>query len=202
MLKGLFDPDGVFARAMDWVGRMVLLNVLFLLCSIPVITFGASSAALYGCIQKMQKGDDNKVLPLFFKTFAANFKTATLAWLILLPFVALCVVDLLVVPSGLWRMIATLGLQVCAMVAVLLFPLCARYENRPATHVKNAFLLAMGNLPRVLAIFVIWGIPIAACLLSGTVLYVLSIMWVLFGYAMLSWLNQALLWPIFDKLEA
>mgnify|MGYP003305358571 CR=1 FL=1 len=30
MLKGLFDPDGVFARAMDWVGRMVLLNVLFL----------------------------------------------------------------------------------------------------------------------------------------------------------------------------
>ena len=59
MLKGLFDPDGVFARAMDWVGRMVLLNVLFLLCSIPVITFGASSAALYGCIQKMQKGDDN-----------------------------------------------------------------------------------------------------------------------------------------------
>ena len=102
----------------------------------------------------------------------------------------------------LWRMIATLGLQVCAMVAVLLFPLCARYENRSATHVKNAFLLAIGNLPRVLAIFVIWGIPIAACLLWGSVLYVLSIMWVLFGYAMLSWLNQALLWPIFDKLEA
>ena len=88
------------------------------------------------------------------------------------------------------------------MVAVLLFPLCARYENRSATHVKNAFLLAIGNLPRVLAIFIIWGIPIAACLLWGTVLYVLSIMWVLFGYAMLSWLNQALLWPIFDKLEA
>lgn len=202
MLRGLFDPDGAFARAMDWVGRMVLLNVLFLICSLPIVTFGAASAALYGCIQKMQKGYDGKLFSLFFKTFAANFKTATFAWLILLPIVALCVVDLLVVPAGLWRMIATLGLQVCAMVAVLLFPLCARYENRPTTHVKNAFLLAVGNLPRVLAIFVIWGIPIACCLVSGTVLYVLSIMWVLFGYAMLSWLNQALLWPVFDKLEA
>lgn len=202
MLRGLFDPDGAFARAMDWVGRMVLLNVLFLICSLPIVTFGASSAALYGCIQKMQKGYDGKLFSLFFKTFAANVKTATLCWLILLPLVALCVVDLLVVPSGLWRMIATLGLQVCAMVAVLLFPLCARYENRPTTHVKNAFLLAVGNLPRVLAIFVIWGIPIGACLVSGTVLYVLSIMWVLFGYAMLSWLNQALLWPVFDKLES
>ena len=202
MLRGLFDPDGAFARAMDWVGRMVLLNVLFLICSLPIVTFGASSAALYGCIQKMQKGYDGKLFSLFFKTFAANVKTATLCWLILLPLVALCVVDLLVVPAGLWRMIATLGLQVCAMVAVLLFPLCARYENRPTTHVKNAFLLAVGNLPSVLAIFVIWGIPIACFLVSGTVMYVLSIMWVLFGYAMLSWLNQALLWPVFDKLEA
>lgn len=202
MLKGLFDPDGAFARAMDWIGRMVLLNVLFLLCSIPVITFGASSAALYGCIQKMQKGYDGKLTALFFKTFAANVKTATPAWLVLLVFVALCVVDLLVVPAGLWRILATLGLQLCAMVAVLLFPLLARYENRPLTHVKNAFLLAVGNLPRVIGIFILWGIPVGACLVSGVVLYVLSIMWVLFGYAMLSWLNQAILWPVFDKLEA
>ena len=51
-MKGLFDPDGVFARAMDFLWRMIVLNVLFVLCSIPLVTFGASSAALYSCIQK------------------------------------------------------------------------------------------------------------------------------------------------------
>ena len=87
------------------------------------------------------------------------------------------------------------------MVLVLLFPLCARYENTARTHVKNALLLALGNLSRVLAVFVLWGIPIGACLYSGTVMYVLSIMWVLFLYAILSWVSQAILWPIFEKLE-
>ena len=43
-MKGLFDPDGVFARAMDFLWRMIVLNVLFVICSIPVVTFGASSA--------------------------------------------------------------------------------------------------------------------------------------------------------------
>lgn len=200
-MKGFFDPDGVFARAMDFLWRMIVLNVLFLICSLPVVTFGASSAALYGAIQKAQKGYDGKLFRVFFEKFRENFKAATLSWLILLPLVVICVVDLLVAPAGLWRIIATLGLQLCAMVAVLLFPLLARYENRPATHVKNAFLLAIGNLPRVLAVFILWGIPIGACLVSGTVMYVLSIMWVLFLYAILAWVTQSLLWPIFNKLE-
>lgn len=201
-MKGFFNPDGAFFRAMDFFSRMIVLNLLFVLCAIPVITFGASSAALYGCIQKCQKGYDGKLAGLFFQKFRENFKSATLSWLILLPVIALCVADLLVVPAGLWRILAVLGLQVCAMVAVLLFPLCARYENGAANHVKNAFLLSVGNLPRVLAVFVLWGVPIGACLYSGSVLYVLSIMWVLFLYAILSWVTQALLWPIFERLES
>ena len=200
-MKGLFDPDGVFARAMDFLWRMIVLNVLFVICSIPVFTFGASSAALYGCIQKAQKGYDGRLAGLFFRKFRENFKTATLSWLIMVIPIALCVADLLVVPAGLWRIIAVLGLQVCGMVLVLLFPLCARYENRAGVHVKNALLLALGNLPRILAVFVLWGIPIACCLYSGTVMYVLSIMWLMFLYAILSWVSQAILWPIFDKLE-
>ena len=201
-MKGFFDPDGAFARAMDFMWRMVVLNVLFLLCSIPLFTIGASSAALYGCIQKAQKGYDGKLAGVFFSKFGENFKTATPAWLLVAAVIALCTLDLLVVPSGLWRVLAVLGLQVCGMVLVLLFPLLARYENRSTVHVKNALLLALGNLPRVLAVFVLWGVPIGACLVSGTVLYVLSIMWLLFLYAILAWVTQAILWPIFDKLEA
>lgn len=200
-MRGLFNPDGDFAHAMNWIGRIIWLNFLFLLGVLPIVTAGVSYAALYACLQKMQQGYEGKLTKLFFDAFGENFKTATVSWLILLSAIVLCLVDFLVVPAGFWRVLAVGGLQVCAMVMVLMFPLIARYDNRPLQHLKNALLLALGNLPRVLCIFVLWGVPIGACLKWGVALHVLSILWLLLGFAALSWLNQKLLWPIFRAID-
>ena len=45
----LFEPDGLFARGMCYVYYLMVINVLWLICALPVVTFGASSAALYAC---------------------------------------------------------------------------------------------------------------------------------------------------------
>ena len=47
MLKGLFDMDNPFWRFMSLVADLIILNLLFVLCSIPIITIGASTTALY-----------------------------------------------------------------------------------------------------------------------------------------------------------
>lgn len=46
MLKSFFDPNGAFARGMERVWSLIVLNVLWLVCSLPVVTMGASCAAL------------------------------------------------------------------------------------------------------------------------------------------------------------
>ena len=43
----LFDHDGPLMRALTYLGNLILLNLVFLLCCLPVVTAGAACAALY-----------------------------------------------------------------------------------------------------------------------------------------------------------
>ena len=60
MLKSFFDPNGAFARGMERVWSLIVLNVLWLVCSLPVVTMGASCAALYQVLGKLIAGEDKK----------------------------------------------------------------------------------------------------------------------------------------------
>ena len=68
----LFNPDGLFARIMNTVLALIVLNVLWLLCCVPVVTAGASTAALYAVLIRMRDGDDAKVLRRFFAAYSFN----------------------------------------------------------------------------------------------------------------------------------
>ena len=79
--------------------------------------------------------------------------------------------------------------------------LMARYENTWRNHMKNALLLAVGNLPRMLLIWAIWAVPVGVCVFLPEVGFYLSIVWVLVGYSSLSYVTALLLRPIFRKLD-
>ena len=84
MLKSFFDPNGAFARGMERVWSLIVLNVLWLVCSLPVVTMGASCAALYQVLGKLIAGEDGHVARQFFRAWGENWKKATPVWLILL----------------------------------------------------------------------------------------------------------------------
>ena len=84
-------------------------------------------------------------------------------WLILLAVAALCGFDLYMArlnESFLWELLAVFALQLAAMVMTFAFPLMARYENTWRNHLKNAMLVAVGHLPRMLLIWLIWAVPV------------------------------------------
>lgn len=80
----LFDYDGPLMRALVYLGELILLNLLFLLCCLPVITAGASAAAMYTVAFRNLDGKGGHVCRQFFSAFRANFKKATLQWLVML----------------------------------------------------------------------------------------------------------------------
>ena len=84
MLKSFFDPNGAFARGMERVWSLIVLNVLWLVCSLPVVTMGASCAALYQVLGKLIAGEDGHVARQFFRAWGENWKKATPVWMILL----------------------------------------------------------------------------------------------------------------------
>ena len=203
MFKSLFDPNSAFARAMDRVASLILLNVLWLVCSLPVITAGAATAALYELLEKLVLNHrEDHLTGRFFQAFRSNFRRATAVWLVLLAAAAICAADL-VLANGqrVWQVPAVLGLQVVALVMTLVFPLLGRYDNTVGNHLRNAALLSVGHLPRVLLIWLIWAVPIGAMLFVPGMVYYLSIVWLLIGYASLSYITVLILCPVLEKLD-
>lgn len=76
--------DSPFYRTMGRIGDLVLANVLWLVCSLPIITAGASTLGLFTVVNKMAAKEDYTVRTDFFKAFRRDFKQSTALWLVLL----------------------------------------------------------------------------------------------------------------------
>ena len=205
MLKSLFDPDGDFAKAMGLLGDLIALNVLFLVTSIPIVTIGASSAALYSALWKLRRGEGH-VFANFRRGWRENWRRGTACWLPLLPLLALAAVDLLLAGeagSFLWKLLAVFGLQVIALVLTLVFPLIARYDNIWRNHLANALVLAVGHLPRVLLSWLPWALAVGLTIWLDGELTIRAFLplWLLVGYSGLSYVSLGLLQPVFRQLE-
>ena len=73
---------------------LILLNLIFLLCCIPVVTIGPAITALYAVSLRSVRYGDGYVIQTFFRSFKQNFKQSFVVGMIGLLFVCLLVIDL------------------------------------------------------------------------------------------------------------
>ena len=73
-----FDIDGPFLGGLTKMADVFILNLLLILCSLPIFTFGAAYTALYYVTLKMVKDEECYIAKAFFKSFKQNFKQATI----------------------------------------------------------------------------------------------------------------------------
>lgn len=90
----MFRIDGKFFGALSKLADLVILNILFLACCLPVVTIGASITALYAVTKKMAEDREGYIFKGFFISFKDNFKQSTIMWLILLVPIVIVSVDL------------------------------------------------------------------------------------------------------------
>lgn len=77
-MQSLFSLDNPVIHFLSEVGDMIIANLLFLICSIPIVTIGAGWAALHKITQTIASQEDQMLLPTFFRTFKENFKQSTI----------------------------------------------------------------------------------------------------------------------------
>ena len=204
-MNKFFDPNGLFAQIMNVILGLILVNVVWIICSIPVVTLGASTTALYSVLLRLRDGDDTKMVRRFFAAFGANFKRATAVWLVVLAGIVVCGLDLYFatqMDSGVARVIAGFGLVLVGMVFTFVFILVARYENTWRNHLKNALLIAMGHVPRLLLSWLLWGAAVFLTLYSANTMYVMILMWLMAGVSCLCYANLMIFTPALRKLES
>ena len=161
----LFDLDGPVMRFLSRMADMIILNILMMICCIPIITVGAAYTAMHYVLLKMVRDEEGYLIRGFFKSFIQNFKQATVIWLFMLLVIMVFVGDWLIFrvaadtfPKALIVGVAAIGIIVL-MVAVYVFPLLARFDNTIKNTVHNAALLAFGNLPKTLLMIVVYALP-------------------------------------------
>ena len=83
-MNRFFNMDNKFFVFMGRVADLILLNILCILCCIPIVTAGASITALYYVTLKMARDEESYIIRSFFRSFKQNFKQSTLIWILML----------------------------------------------------------------------------------------------------------------------
>ncbi len=155
----IFSYDSKFSQIMIKLSFSSWLNVLWMLCSLPIFTIGASTTALYSVTLKIADDAETNVTKQFFQAFKENFAQATRLWLILLAVGAVLGTDAYIVthlrsastgaPAVFWTLNLALLIAAAIVYVVLLiyvFPLIARFENNDKAMIKNALLIGFHYL--------------------------------------------------------
>lgn len=171
MRNRLFNPDSALMITVTQMTDCIFLSLFFILCSFPLITVGASLAALYDASFRAFRQGEKNSWRRFWKVFRENLKPSLLPTLVFLPLLWALAKGAI----GLWNAAAggSLGwvaFSALAMLAVLglgvlsvLFPLLSRFENSFGGLLKNTLLLSLANLPGALGLGLINAVSVFLC---------------------------------------
>ena len=163
-----FSYESKFSQLLLKLCYACYLNLLWMLCSIPIVTIGASTTALYYASLKIVRGEESYAGRMFFRSFKEDFRQATQLWLILLGVGLFLGADGYILyhlrqsSTGTLAVIWTVILAVVIAAAVLyvivleyVFPLLASVSNTNRAMLKNSFLIGTHYLFATILVFAV-----------------------------------------------
>lgn len=169
-MKALFGYDGVLINFFGKIADCVILSLLWLVCSLPVITMGAATTAMYHTVYKSMRQGYGGIWANFWEGFRDNFKQSTLIWLILLVLYG-------ILGASAWSAYLLLEAQIVGIMPLILvalvtavvtmwtqylLPSVARFNGETKQILKACAAVALLNL--------FWSIALLAVLVAVVVL--------------------------------
>ena len=202
MSSGIFNPQNRFWQIFDHLADLLILSLLWLLCSLPLVTAGAATAALYDAVARCVRGAEPLPWKRFWHTFRRELPCAavvTVAWGALLGLLVWAL-ELIWAAAAAGSAAAPLVLVFCLVLMILpvgaacwMFPLLSRFTFRPVGLMMTALRLAVGCLPRTVALVLI-------ALVSAALVWVLLFPVVILPGAA-AWLFAVLMEPVFRRYQ-
>lgn len=171
MFRNMFRPDSPLMITLTQITDCVFLSLFFLVGSMPVVTVGASFAALYDSTYRGFRKGEKHTWQRFFEVFRRNWKAGILPTLV---FLALCagltkglvfLWNSAVYGEISWMLFsagAFAGMLAVGILSVL-FPMLSRFENSLGALLKNTVILALANVPRTLALGILNAVSLLLC---------------------------------------
>ena len=191
---------------MGRVADLCILNIICLICCIPIVTAGASITAMYYVTLKMVRNEEAYIVRSFFKSFKENFKQATIINLIMIAAGVILYLDLNVaktMPGGAGQIFHVIFMAFAIVYFVLflyVYPILARFYNSVKNTIRNALFMAIRHLPYTVLMILIALCPLLILLVqSFQIQSTLFVLFLLMGFAVIAYCNSFFLVKIFDN---
>ncbi len=182
---------GQLKRLLNSAADLIVLNLLTIVCCLPVVTIGAAWTACYAGILRIVRGQETGIpARAFFVDFRKAFRTATPAWLLALVCMFIVAGDYYFAvyasspPNRFFLVFSIVMALVLLFGLTWLFPLLARFENTVRGHIKNAFLMAAGAFPKTLLAVAVQLFFFVLPLFVPLMLVYLGWLWVMLGLSL------------------
>lgn len=204
--RDVFSPESPVIRVAGKYADLMVLNLLWLLCSLPVLTIGASSAALQQAVTAVRE-DTGRPVRLFFAAFCSKFRKATIIWLIFLAVGCVILYNIVfacAVQAG-WKLFLIGAWILLAFVYLVclnyVFPVLVKYDLTVWETVKAAFLAGMSKLEITFAVILLNVFPVVLALFFTYYFLCLLVVWLLFGFALIAYADSWLISKVFLKID-
>ena len=205
MFKNLLRPDSPLMIVMTQITDCIFLSMFFFLGCLPVLTIGASFAALYDSVFRGFRDGEKHTWQRFLHSFRQNWKSGilpTIFFLLAMAGMAYGGIQLwnhAVYGNISWALFA--GMMLVLVVAVgalsVLFPMLSRFENSLGALLRNTFVLALANLPRTLVLGILNVAAGALCIGLIAPIFLVPALAALIG----TWLIEPMFRPYMPEKE-
>ena len=192
----IFNYESKFSQVLMFVADLVILNLCFVLCCLPVFTIGAAQAALYSGIRTLLDPEtDEKPRRIFFKEFRNGFKSITGAWAVgLVPVIFFSVMTVLVTAigqsvKGAPVVLCLVGLAVSLVWSSQIPLFHSRFSCTAKQLWRNSAILVILHPLRSILVAVLLWLPLGLFLWNTFLFAATTPAWVLLYYAVAFMLN-------------
>ena len=203
-----FRYDSKPMQIMASVADMMLLNLCWLLSSIPVVTIGIATTAVFSILGQNERKEGAGIVKRFFAVWKKEWRTATAFWLLQLVVTALLVFNILFFGSNAFGMLGELvkwfsifAIVILCAWSVMIYPQIGRYRNTFLGYLKNGLLIMAGNFWRCVLVLILMALPVIIFMVFLEYFLKTGVIWIMFGFSFLFWLSNKLIMPAFEPLE-
>lgn len=205
----MFDVNSPVMVFLAKVADLIILSALWFFCSLPVITIGPATAALYYVALKIVRKEEIRVVPTFFKGFRMNFKQGIVINLIFLVLGVIIAADYFIMSHVDEGAMSDVILACFFVMGVWLlcisywaYPLQAQFVNPIRKTLRNAMLLSTQKFAITVGLFLIHMIPLAVVIADTSLkAFILAApLWILLAPGVFAYLASRMLVKVFDPL--
>lgn len=197
------NENSLFNIIFNKLGDIIIANLLFILCSIPLITIGPALTALYHCTLRSIKGNNPGTVKTFFRAFKESFRQSVLVWILFLVILAVLVLNirfLLSQDSSASQMLVYLSMAVTAFAVIgflYIFPVIAAFSNSLKNLLRNSYIFAFMHFPSTILIAVVTILPMYMTYQDLDLLPLYAFCWFFFGFGLTAEINSRLFYRMF-----